>query len=76
MKKLVLALSVLGLAVAPALAQTTPTFATVDANGDGQASMDKIKAAGVNLTEEQFASADADGSGSLSEEEYTKATAG
>ena len=42
MKKLLLALSVLGFAVAPALAQTTttqPEFASVDTNGDGQVSL-------------------------------------
>ena len=80
MKTLVLALSVLGLAVAPAWAQTESTtpieFATVDADGDGQATMDELKAAGVNLSEEQVTAADADGNGSLSEEEYKTATAG
>ena len=78
MKKLVLALSVLGLGIAPALAQTStaPTFAEVDANADAQISMEEITAAGVNLTEEQFAAADVDGSGSLSEDEYKTATAG
>jgi len=78
MKKLVLALALLGLAGAPAYAQTTtaPEFASVDTNGDGQVSMEDIKAAGVELTEEQFAAADIDGSGSLSEDEYKTATAG
>jgi hypothetical protein len=79
MKKLVLALSVVGLAVAPALAQTTstqPEFASVDADSNGQVTMEEITTAGVAMTEQEFAAADADASGWLSEEEYKTAVAG
>ncbi len=70
MKKLILALSVLGLAGGPALAAVD--FKTADANGDGQVSMDELKAADATITEDQFKSADADANGTLSEDEYAK----
>jgi len=72
MKKLVFALSVLGLASSPALAAAMD-FTKVDANGDGQVTMDEAKAAGLELTEQQFAAADVDKSGGLSEAEYKAA---
>lgn len=69
MKKFVFALSLLALGATPALSATVD-FATVDANADGQVTMDEAKAAGLDWTEAQFAAADTDASGGLSQEEY------
>ena len=73
MKKLVLALTVLGLAAAPAMAATMD-FKSVDADGDGQVTLVEAMNAGLDWTAEQFAAADTDGSGGLSEEEYKAVT--
>ena len=75
MKKLVFALTVLGLAASPALVTSqamasTMDFKSVDADGDGQVTLVEAKDAGIEWTEEQFAAADTDGSGGLSEEEF------
>jgi Ca2+-binding EF-hand superfamily protein len=75
MKKLVLALSIVGLAAGPALAQMAD-FAQTDADGNGLISLEEAKAAGFDWTDEQFVSADKDGDGSLSVEEFGAATAG
>ena len=68
MKKLVFALSILGLTSMPAFAAMD--FATVDADSDGQVTLDEAKAAGIEWTEDQFAAADVDKSGGLSEAEF------
>ncbi|MCG6858728.1 MAG: hypothetical protein LJE67_11760 [Salaquimonas sp.] len=75
MKKLVFALSVLGLAASPALVTSnamaaTMDFNSVDANGDGQVTLIEANDAGLQWTEEQFAAADVDHSGGLSETEF------
>lgn len=49
-------------------------FATADANGDGQVTMEEAAAAAPEITEEQFKEADANGDGTLSAEEYAAAT--
>jgi len=72
MKKLVLALSILGFSGAHALAQETD-FTKVDANADGLVSMEEATAAGWNWTQEQFTAADTDGDGSLNADEFTAA---
>ncbi len=74
MKKLVLTLAAIGFAVAPALAQEAD-FTKVDANADGQVSLQEATTAGWTWTEDQFKQADADASGGLSSEEF-KAVAG
>lgn len=75
MKKLILTISLLGLAGGPAFAQMVD-FATADANGDGGVTIEEATSAGLTWTAEEFAAADSDGDGSLSEEEYAKASAG
>jgi len=74
MKKFVLALSLIGLGVFPALAQEAD-FATVDSSGDGLVSMEEAGAAGWAWTEDQFKAVDADGDGGLNAEEFAAATA-
>jgi hypothetical protein len=56
-------------ALAPATA-AEKDFLKVDANADGQVSMEEAKAAGWNWTAEQMKAADKDGSGALSAEEF------
>jgi hypothetical protein len=75
MKKLILALSIVGLAGTPAIAQMVE-FATADANSDGTVTIEEATAAGLTWTDEQFSAADTDGSGGLSKEEFEKANAG
>ena len=72
MKKVVIALGLAALISGPALAQEMD-FAAVDADGNGQVSMDEATAAGWNWTDEEFKAADADGDGALSEEEFAAA---
>lgn len=68
--------TILPLAAVTALALTafanaqTVDFATVDADASGEATMEELTAAGVTVTDEQFAAADADASGGLSEAEF------
>ncbi|GIL01244.1 MAG: hypothetical protein BroJett030_11430 [Alphaproteobacteria bacterium] len=68
MRKLMLALSFLGFAAVPALAAPPVDFATADADGDGQVTLQEAQTVGVS--DAQFTTADADGSGGLSEEEW------
>ena len=68
MKKLVFALSLL--AFTPASAIAAADFTKVDANGDGQVTMDELTAAGVNWTKDRFTAADTDQNGALSKAEY------
>jgi opacity protein-like surface antigen len=75
MKKLILAVSILGFASAPAFAQMVE-FTAADANSDGSVTLEEATAAGLTWTDEQFTAADKDGSGGLSEEEYKNANAG
>ncbi|MEC9343228.1 MAG: calmodulin [Pseudomonadota bacterium] len=70
MKKLVLALSLLGFATSPALAATM-NFESVDADGDGQVTLTEATSAGFEWSAEQFAAADIDNSGGLSKDEFT-----
>ena len=72
MKKLLLALSILGFSGAHALAQEKD-FTKVHANADGMVSMEEATAARWTWTAEQFAAADADGDGSLNADEFTAA---
>jgi opacity protein-like surface antigen len=69
MKKVVLALGLAALLAGPALAQEMD-FTAVDADGDGQVTMEEAAGAGWDWTEEQFKAADADGNGVLSQEEF------
>ena len=75
MKKIILTLSLVGFAAAPALAQMAD-FQSADADGDGLVTMTEAADVGYEWTPEQFAQADANGDGGLSEEEFTTATAG
>lgn len=68
MKQLVIALSIL--VIAPASAIAAGDFAKIDADGDGQVTIDELRASGINLTEESFNNADSDGDGALSEAEF------
>ena len=74
MKKLLLALTVLGFAAAPALAAPSVEFSTADADANGEVTMEEATAAGLTWTEEQFAQSDTDQNGSLSEDEYNAAS--
>lgn len=74
MKKLVLAASAALLATA-AFAAGEMDFAKVDANADGQVTLEEATAAGWEWTAEQFTAADTDGNGTLSVEEFTAAAA-
>ncbi len=73
MKNVVLALGFAALLSGPALAQEMD-FATVDADGNGQVTMEEAAAAGWEWSDEDFGAADADGNGTLSEEEFATAT--
>lgn len=75
MKTLVIALGLVGLAVAPALAQEME-FTVVDADGSGLVSIEEAQAAGWEWSEEEFAEADTDGDEYLNAEEFAAATAG
>ncbi|MGI9399771.1 MAG: hypothetical protein ACR2O0_00830 [Rhizobiaceae bacterium] len=68
MKQLVIALSIL--ITAPAFANADSDFAKIDANGDGQVTIDELRASGINWTDEAFNTADSDGGGALSEAEF------
>jgi hypothetical protein len=72
MRKLVIALALVGLSALPAFAQAAD-FKTTDADGDGQVTLEEGTAAGFKWTEEQFAAADADSNGVLSEAEFATA---
>ncbi len=56
--------------VAPAIAWAADDFTKLDAEKDGQVSLEELNAAGIGWNSEQFASADKDGSGTLSRAEY------
>ena len=68
MKQLVIALSILFAVSTFAIA--AGDFAKIDADGDGQVTIDELRASGINLTEEAFNTADSDGDGALSEAEF------
>lgn len=69
MKNFVLALSLIGFGVAPALAQEMD-FTTLDADGDGQVTMTEAVAGGWNWSDEEFNAADSNGDGTLNAEEF------
>ncbi len=73
MKKLILAMGIIGLATSGALAQEMD-YAVVDANADGSVTMEEATTAGWTWTEDQFKAADADGSGGLSTDEFKAAS--
>jgi len=73
MKKIILALGFAGLMAFPAIAQETD-FATVDANGDGQVTLDEAVAAGWDWSTEDFQAADTNGDGTLDADEFAAAT--
>ena len=75
MRIMLLSLSIIGFAAAPALAQMAD-FSATDANRDGIVTMEEAKAVGYEWSAEQFAQADLDGDGGLSEAEFAQATAG
>jgi len=65
---------VLFLAAAMAVSAVQASAATVeDADGNGTYSMDELKAAYPDMTDETFAEVDADDSGEVSEEELSEA---
>jgi opacity protein-like surface antigen len=67
MKKLLIAAAALAATSSLALAAD---FAEVDADGSGAISMEEVKAAMPDMSDEAFQTADADGSGDLSPEEF------
>lgn len=69
MKKLVLGLTVLAFAAAPALAQTPLTFADVDTDGSGELSFEELIAVWPDLTRDEFMAVDLDMNGSLNVDE-------
>jgi hypothetical protein len=73
MKKLILAMGLVGLVAGNAVAAEMD-YAKVDANADGSVSMEEATAAGWERTEEQFKAADADASGGLSADEFKAAS--
>lgn len=75
MKMLVLALTLAGLASAPALA-AEEDFTSVDSDRSGLVSIEEAKAAGLDWSEEEFAEADVDGDGYLNAEEFMEVATG
>lgn len=73
MKKVLLAVTLLGVLASSVYAQETD-FAAVDADGDGMVTMEEATAAGWSWSDEDFSTADADGDGGLNEEEFVAAT--
>jgi len=69
MNKFWLVLSALGFSAAVMAQTTLPSFEEVDANSDGQISMEEAAA----IEGLDFATADADQDGALSQEEYAAA---
>jgi hypothetical protein len=58
------------LVIAPASALAGDDFSKLDANGDGQLTVEELTAGGLNWSKEQFTAADTDSSGALSQSEY------
>lgn len=75
MKKLILALSIIGLSAAASYAQELD-MVKVDTDGNGLVSLEEANAMGWAWNAEQFAGADKDGDGSLNAEEFSAATQG
>lgn len=71
MKIPVLVLSLI--AFMPVAAIAADDFVKIDADGDGQVSLDEITASGLNWTKDQFTGADSDHNGTLSIEEFNAA---
>ena len=71
MKKLFVLLSALGFSGAALAQATLPSFEEVDANADGQISMEEAAA----IEGLDFATADVNQDGALNQEEYTAAQA-
>lgn len=71
MNKLLLTLSILGLAISSAFAQAS--FETIDADQSGYVTLDEANAAGMPWTEEQFNAADLDKDGALNSDEFATA---
>lgn len=69
MKKTLIALGFVAF-TAPAFAEAVD-FTTADSDGDGMISMEELKAAMPDVTDEAATAADADGDGSLNADEYT-----
>ena len=74
MKKSPIAIA-LGAMFVSGVALAAADFAGVDANADGQATMEEVAAAAPEVTEEKFKMADANGDGVLTAEEYAAAVA-
>jgi hypothetical protein len=72
MKQLLIAASLVaaGLSYGAAHAQTPLSFSQVDSDNSGSISMDELKIAAPDMSEEQFNSADADGNGMLDQQEF------
>ncbi|MFC0011165.1 hypothetical protein [Devosia nitrariae] len=69
MNKLMLSLAALGLAAGAAYAQDQTSFASLDADANGELSFEEITVIWPQLTQEQFTAADLDVSAGLSGEE-------
>lgn len=58
------------------MAQSAPDFATADANGDGQLTLEEVKAALPDVEDATIVAADANQDGAISAEEYAALTGG
>ena len=72
MRKIILALSIIGIAASSALAQTS--FEIIDVDQSGGITLAEATAAGLPWTQEQFNSADTDADGTLNADEFAAAT--
>ena len=72
MRKIILALSIIGIAASSALAQTS--FEIIDVDQSGGITLAEATAAGLPWTQEQFNSADTDSDGTLNVDEFAAAT--
>ena len=73
MKKLLLALSLVGFTTVSALAAGIP-FDQVDANQDGGVTLEEANTAGLPWSQEQFSNVDTDQNGMLDVDEFAAAT--
>lgn len=70
MRNILLPAAILAVLAGPALAQSAPTFADVDADSDGRVSLTEAIDADEAWSEESFEDADKDDDGSLDQDEY------
>ncbi|UJW84195.1 hypothetical protein [Devosia sp. SL43] len=76
MRKIILTAAILGLSSTMAFAQTTATFADIDTDTSGDASLVELQVFWPDFTQETFTAADTDASGGLSADELTAISTG